>query len=313
MILANPRWEKFAQAIVEGHRQYRAYEKAGFALRGLRACGGAERLLKNPTVMARIVELRDEKMVAYRMSRRDVLNYLVDVIQTPAGQVKEGDRLCHSYRHTDRLRSASMPDKLKAAEMLAKICGWFAPEQQEHSGEVAVIVKIVGEDEDSNSTSPTRSNSEPDKTILRSTRYENFAQGVAEGKKPFKAYASAGFATSTTETAYGGSRKLMRKPAVLARIAELQREAEAECRINREQLLDFLFEVMLTPAGKAHEDHRVCQAFRFSEQMRWLKMPDKLKAAELVIRINGWNDPERVEHSSAEPVVIRIGGPNSSV
>jgi hypothetical protein len=303
MILTNPRWEKFAQGMAAGQRQYQAYEGAGFAARGLTASNSAQRLLANPKVMARIAELRDEGMVSYQLERRELMDYLVDIIQTPAGQVKEGDRLCHSYRHTAQRRSTSMPDKLKAAEMLAKLCGWFAPEKPEQSGELEITVRIVGEDEDS---APSKPDPETEKVVLRNARHEKFAQGVAGGKKPSQAYETAGFARKPG-FGFAGSWKLMRKPEVLARIAELQRQAEAECRISRKQLLDFLVEVMLTPAGEVHVDHRLCQAFHHTKRMQWLRMPDKLKAAELVIKIHGWDEPERTEHPIEERV-IRIGG-----
>jgi hypothetical protein len=292
---------------------------------------------KRPEVKARIAELRGEASAAHRLNRRELLNYLVDVIQTPAGEVREGDRLCHSYRHTARQRSTRMPDKLKAAEMLAKLCGWMAPEEQEQSGPVEVMVRIVGDPvappahppeslrETRRAGIPERSEAgepnpypkrseagEPQRIVeakqamLRNVRHEKFALGVAGGKKHSQAYDEAGFQGRPGMGLTGASR-LLKMPEVRGRIAELQREAAAECRMDRSQLLDFLVEVMMTPAGDVTEESRLCQAFHFTKDTRFLRMPDKLKAAELVIRIHGWNEPEKMEHSG-EPIVVRIGG-----
>jgi phage terminase small subunit len=306
MILENARHEKFAQAVARGRMQGQAYREAGFAARGGSARTGAVNLGKRPEVKARIAELRGEATAAHRLNRRELLNYLVDVIETPAGEVREGDRLCYSYRHTARQRSTRMPDKLKAAEMLAKLCGWLAPEQLEHSGPVEVIVRIADPEPDSTKFGP-----EPQRIVdaknamLRNVRHEKFAMGVAGGTNHSRAYEEAGFDGRPGMGLTGASR-LLKMPEVRGRIAELQREAAAECRMDRSQLLDFLVEVMMTPAGDVTEESRLCQAFHFTKDTRWLKMPDKLRAAELVIRIHGWEEPEK--EYSGEPIVVRIGG-----
>jgi hypothetical protein len=141
MELKNPRREKFAQAVARGRQQTSAYEEAGFVSRGKLACNSSMRLLKDPTVTARIEELRAEALTEYRLNRRKVLDYLVDVILTPAGHVVDGDPLCQSFRTSDKGRTMRMPDKIRAAEMLAKLCGWFPTEKPE-AGPVEVIVTI---------------------------------------------------------------------------------------------------------------------------------------------------------------------------
>jgi hypothetical protein len=53
---------------------------------------------------------------------------------TPAGKVDEQSRLCQSYKVTSEGREIRMPDKLRAVEQLAKLCGWNEPEKHEHGG-----------------------------------------------------------------------------------------------------------------------------------------------------------------------------------
>ena len=57
---------------------------------------------------------------------------LTEVILTPVGKVDEQSRLCQSYKATPEVREILMPDKLRAIEQLAKICGWNEPEKFEH-------------------------------------------------------------------------------------------------------------------------------------------------------------------------------------
>jgi hypothetical protein len=50
--------------------------------------------------------------------------FLTEVILTPAGKVDEQSRLFQSYKGTPEVREIEMPDKLRAVEQLAKLCGW---------------------------------------------------------------------------------------------------------------------------------------------------------------------------------------------
>jgi hypothetical protein len=57
--------------------------------------------------------------------------FLTKVILTPAGKVNEQSRLCRSYKVTSEVREIRMPDKLRAVEQLAKLCGFNEPEKME--------------------------------------------------------------------------------------------------------------------------------------------------------------------------------------
>ena len=69
------------------------------------------------------------------MSRDQVRQFLTEVILTPAGKVDEQSRLCQSYKVTPDVREIRMPDKLRAIEQLAKLCGWNEPEKFEHGAD----------------------------------------------------------------------------------------------------------------------------------------------------------------------------------
>jgi hypothetical protein len=308
MILKDPRHEKFAVAVANGRQQTQAYEEAGFEGRGKLATNRSLRLLATPAVKARIAELRASALKEYRMNRRELQDYLVDVILTPAGQVEVGGPLCQSFRKGVRREIMRMPSKVRAAEMLAKLCGWLSPDKEERSGPLEVVVTINGE------PSPLAARARAERAAalqvqtptLENPRHEKFAQGIASGSKQARAYAEAGFESKTGNERQMASR-LVRDPAVEGRIEELRREAETECRLSQAQLLDFLVAVMLTPANEVHEDHWLCEAFHRSDQQNFVRMPDKLRAAELVIKIHGWDIPEAPAEAEMARTIV-IGG-----
>ena len=67
----------------------------------------------------------------HELSRDQVREFLTEVTLTPAGKVDEQSRLCQSYKVTQEYREIRMPDKLRAIEQLAKLCGWNEPEKHE--------------------------------------------------------------------------------------------------------------------------------------------------------------------------------------
>jgi len=97
--------------------------------------------------------------------------------------------------------------------------------------------------------------------------------------------------------------KLAALPSIRARVEEIQRENEAECRWNRKQLLDFYCDVLETGAGTLTPDDRLCQAIEETtvthyngkgERVRTvhkcrLMMPAKVEAADGIRKMLGWD------------------------
>jgi hypothetical protein len=112
--LRRPKWEKFSQLVATGMTAQEAFLQAGFTGKQ-----NAPRLRSNPLVAARIEELQarnEKKAEMAALSRDELVEILAEVV--------------HAAR--ERLREARPSDGLKAAEMLAKICGWNEPEQVKH-------------------------------------------------------------------------------------------------------------------------------------------------------------------------------------
>jgi hypothetical protein len=123
----NSRQELFAQLVASGHSATDAYRRAGYAHRAAETCG--PRLLGNARVAARVRELQARQSHKAEMSRDEMRRYLVEVLLTPCGNVGPGHRLCVRHKATDNGVEVWMPDKLRAAELLIRLCGWAEPER----------------------------------------------------------------------------------------------------------------------------------------------------------------------------------------
>jgi hypothetical protein len=143
MVLTNSRHERFAQLVAGGRDQGHAYTEAGYVARGMSAHAASSRLLKRqPDVAARIAELQRDSAQDCRMNRKEILDYLVDVIEAPGDGAPEGGPRRESSKVTERVR---MSEKLKAVGMLTKMCGWETPPSPEAAGPVEVVVRIGGD------------------------------------------------------------------------------------------------------------------------------------------------------------------------
>jgi Terminase small subunit len=119
--LENSRHEKFANLVASGMSASEAYGKAGYTEKDGNHHG--PRLMANDGVRKRVAELKEAQSQKSELSRDQLREFLIELILTPAGTVNEKSRLCQSYKVTAEAREIRMPDKLRAAEQLSKLCG----------------------------------------------------------------------------------------------------------------------------------------------------------------------------------------------
>ena len=107
----------------------------------------AAKLVVKSSIRERVAELKSETAAECKMKRVDLLNFLVEVIQTGAGKVRKTDRLCQGFKETEDCHEIRMPDKLAAAAQLAKLCGWNQPDKFEHGADdelTELLIKLRG-------------------------------------------------------------------------------------------------------------------------------------------------------------------------
>jgi hypothetical protein len=83
----------------------------------------------NESVAARIEELRARNAEKCQLSRDEAVQYLVEILKTPIGEVTADHRLAQSY--DAKSGKIELPNKLGAMQLLAKLCGWNEPEKHE--------------------------------------------------------------------------------------------------------------------------------------------------------------------------------------
>ena len=137
---------------------------------------------------------------------------------------------------------------------------------------------------------------------LNNARHEKFAQGVALGKTIAEAYRKAGF---SEKGAGQGGERLLKNVEVSNRIAELKAEAAKTEAITRDEIIQFLADVVKTPAGHVHKLHPLCQSFKDTEDCNEIRMPDKLAAVTQICKMTGWNEAEKIE-SKLEILVRKL-------
>ena len=119
-------------------------------------------------------------------------------------------------------------------------------------------------------------------TVLKNPRHEKFAAAVALGVSQAEAYRKAGFRGDRRAAS-----KLAEKDDISRRIAELRKEASDQCDIDRKKF-----------------SARLADCFNGKVALRL----DQLKAGEMLAKACGWNEPEKIEVSGQQDVIIRIGG-----
>ena len=117
--------------------------------------------------------------------------------------------------------------------------------------------------------------------VLDNPRHERFAQLVASGTAANAAFTQVGY------KAPQNSPRLRNNELVAKRIAELQTRNERKAEmaaLTRDELVRLLTEIVYATRARLSE----------------ARAADGLKAAELLVKMCGWNEPERVNVQSVE-------------
>jgi hypothetical protein len=139
-------WEAFAQAVASGSTGVQAYRQCvARRCTTKTAMEKASKLLANVKVKARVAALRelvkDALWEGFGWDQRRILAALIEIIETPAGEVQPGHRLCQEWSREkfgggknsgQGVRTkVKMPAKLDALRELNKMVGLYAPEKLE--------------------------------------------------------------------------------------------------------------------------------------------------------------------------------------
>ena len=77
---------------------------------------------------------------------------------------------------------------------------------------------------------------------------------------------------------------------------------QSERIITKQELLQFLTKTIRTAAGAIDRDDPLCQSYKDTVRQysstHEIKRPDKLRAAERICKIMGWDSPEKFEDAT---------------
>lgn len=127
---------KFVEIHASGVPAGRSYERAGYKARGSIADQKASRLLAtNGKAKEYLEELKEEASEDCRWSKKQAMDYLVDVLETPIGEVDTQSKFAQSHQEgTERAgEKITMPGKMDALGKLISMCGWEAPKKTENT------------------------------------------------------------------------------------------------------------------------------------------------------------------------------------
>ena len=81
---------------------------------------------------------------------------------------------------------------------------------------------------------------------------------------------------------------------ICKRVAELKAAQSRRANYRETQVREFLAAVIQTLAGKVDEQSRLCQSYKVTPEARQIRMPDKLRAVEQLVKLCGWNEPDKL-------------------
>lgn len=138
--------------------------------------------------------------------------------------------------------------------------------------------------------------------VLKNKKHEEFAQAVANGASATRAYldcVSGG--KCETRTAESNGSTLMKRTEVKQRISELRNEASDAASMSRQDMVKWLERILRAKPSEASEDSDICETL-MTKAGPFTTLVSKQAAAEKLIKMAGWNEPEK--HKLEVEVII---------
>ena len=127
---------------------------------------------------------------------------------------------------------------------------------------------------------------------LKNPKHEAFAQAVANECSAAEAYRQGwGCSAKSAETA---GPRLARDVQVSSRISELRNEASEASKLTRQGMVRWLERIITAKPSEASADSDICETV-MTKMGPFTQLCNKLTAAEKLIKMAGWNEPDEVE------------------
>jgi hypothetical protein len=135
-------------------------------------------------------------------------------------------------------------------------------------------------------------------------RQRRFCELIVGGESATQAYRAAFAHCGSDRAASAGGSRLLKRPVIAAAIAALRAEvtgrAMSELVADKREVLEFLTGVVRAAPGDVDEASGLCQSFKHTPGVREVRLPCKLRAAELLGKMLGLNEPDKVQHEAGD-------------
>ena len=134
-VLKNPRHEKFALLVASGKTQSDAYREVyPKSLKWQDKDVHVRASVLNARVVQRVKELQQIAAANARISLDELVEIMAEIVRTPGDAVPDGARIVQEVREGKFGSTKVIPSKVAAADFIAKVCGFYAPQkvEQEH-------------------------------------------------------------------------------------------------------------------------------------------------------------------------------------
>jgi len=132
-------------------------------------------------------------------------------------------------------------------------------------------------------------------------RMRRVCELVVQGHPAGRAYELAGY-QARGDSADQAASRLLGTVKVAAYIETLRAAASRKAEFSRDDLVQFLVEVIKTPVSEVGEGSRLAQKVKVDDAGMTVEMPGKMLAAKQLAEIMGWNKPQEVKVDLSEKV-----------
>lgn len=127
--------KRLAEGKAQGMTDLEACKKAGYSAKSSSAANNqVRRMMENDGFSSYLAKISEEARSSAVATKREVMEFLTAVMNTPIGEVTPLSRLAqeHQAGTENSGEKIKMPSKLDAIDKLARLNDWYAAEKVDH-------------------------------------------------------------------------------------------------------------------------------------------------------------------------------------
>ena len=131
--------------------------------------------------------------------------------------------------------------------------------------------------------------------VLKNARHERFAQLVASGRTQADSYREVWPKSKRWKDSSVHVRASLVAAKVSQRVTEIQQASAAKAGITRDELVEFMAQVLRTPIGDVTDKSPISERLRVTPSGIEVFMPSKIAAADFIAKVLGFYAPQKFD------------------